>query len=502
MNSVPERNVGVNDAERYLAYLANKSFLSLWSYPNVYRSPGKELADLLVVCGNDVFIFQDKWSEFPTTTSIEIGWQRWFKNTVFGGAKQVWGAQRYLQNVSSQLYLDPSCKTPFPLPIPEPGLANFHLIVVTHGGSKSCRKHFQGGSGSFILSTDIIGVENHSDPFTIGELDPLKSFVHVLDDTSLGILMDTLDTISDFKKYLSKRALLLRSGMNVISTGEEELLTNYLKNIDPEENEHNFNLSNGKIGEFDSVVLAEGSWLEFQENPQRLAQIEQDKVSYFWDYLIERFSHHAIQGTQYAHPDSETNPNLADTEKTLRFMALEPRYVRRALSKSLLEMVEITSPKQRRLRIAESHSTPGLRYVFLLFPMPPAENDHSHDDYRGMRATYLEGCCLVTKLKYPDTLHIVGIATESGTGNGGRSEDAMYFDATQWNPDIEKAAIEFHNEFEVLVNPTAIKVSVKEYPDVVSKEEFLKNPRNKMCPCGSEEKYKKCCLKKGRKFYQ
>ncbi|HDL8215821.1 TPA: hypothetical protein PXQ72_000351, partial [Yersinia enterocolitica] len=59
---------GFNESERYLANLCEKTFLSLWSYPNVYTNEGKksangdgkELCDLLVVFGNHVIIFSDK----------------------------------------------------------------------------------------------------------------------------------------------------------------------------------------------------------------------------------------------------------------------------------------------------------------------------------------------------------------------------------------------------------------------------------------------------------
>jgi hypothetical protein len=49
---------GVTDAERYLAKLCRRSFLSLWSYPGVFRDQGggKEVCDLLVVFDNHIII--------------------------------------------------------------------------------------------------------------------------------------------------------------------------------------------------------------------------------------------------------------------------------------------------------------------------------------------------------------------------------------------------------------------------------------------------------------
>jgi hypothetical protein len=56
---------GVTETERLLARLAQRTFLSVWSYANVYRdqraSPtsivGKELCDLLVIFRNHIVIF-------------------------------------------------------------------------------------------------------------------------------------------------------------------------------------------------------------------------------------------------------------------------------------------------------------------------------------------------------------------------------------------------------------------------------------------------------------
>ncbi|MDE0307012.1 MAG: hypothetical protein OXI87_19340 [Albidovulum sp.] len=58
---------GVTPSERYLAGLAENSFLNLWSYPNPFRDQkkgikgdGKEICDLLVVCGAFIIIFSEK----------------------------------------------------------------------------------------------------------------------------------------------------------------------------------------------------------------------------------------------------------------------------------------------------------------------------------------------------------------------------------------------------------------------------------------------------------
>lgn len=62
--TVIRRGIGFTSTEKDLAALADKIFLNLWTYPNLFKSNGKELCDLLVVCGDDVLIFGVK----------EIGW--------------------------------------------------------------------------------------------------------------------------------------------------------------------------------------------------------------------------------------------------------------------------------------------------------------------------------------------------------------------------------------------------------------------------------------------
>jgi hypothetical protein len=74
------KSEGLTESERYLANLCEKSFLSLWSYPNVFRDQGrnegkgdgKELCDLLVVFDRDVIIFHVN-GDCPDFRSTKMG---------------------------------------------------------------------------------------------------------------------------------------------------------------------------------------------------------------------------------------------------------------------------------------------------------------------------------------------------------------------------------------------------------------------------------------------
>src|SRR5215212_1771727 len=79
----------VTETERYLKNLCDRTFLSLWSYPNVFRDQGssakgdgKEVCDLLVVFENHVIIFSDKHCAFPDSGDLLRDWGRWFRKAV------------------------------------------------------------------------------------------------------------------------------------------------------------------------------------------------------------------------------------------------------------------------------------------------------------------------------------------------------------------------------------------------------------------------------------
>src|SRR5437868_4645553 len=105
INPLPiAKQAGVTVAERNLSRLCAKSFLSLWSYPGVYRNQGiagngdgKEICDLFVIFGNDVVIFSDKDCQIPNSGKLDVDWARWFRRAVERSADQVWGAERWIK---------------------------------------------------------------------------------------------------------------------------------------------------------------------------------------------------------------------------------------------------------------------------------------------------------------------------------------------------------------------------------------------------------------------
>lgn len=397
-------------------------------------------------------------------------------------ADQVWGAERWIRGFGDRLFLDAQCTQHFPFELP--ASPRFHLIVVAHDVSRACNEAL-GGSGSVMLQTDLLGFSEHTRPFTIGDLAPTRTFVHVLDDTSLAVLMKTLDTIADFVAYLRKKEALFRGTRPLMAAGEEELLAWYLKHTNAA-GEHDFVFPPEIDG---GIVLSEGGWLAFQTNPQRRAQIEHNRASYTWDALIETFNTHALNGTQYR----VTEGGIKDSELVLRFCAREPRTRRRFLASVLQEMLAITQPNQARRRLILPSRPGDPHFVFLLFPY---ESSLSHDENREARSAYLEACLIAAKVRCPEALDIVGIATESGLHTSARTEDATYLDARDWTPAMQANAESVRDELELFVTPDMKHEHVSEYPTTRLDGRLVhpipKNPRNKLCPCESGKKYKKC----------
>ncbi len=113
-----KRSEGLTPSERLLAELCDRSFLKLWTYPNLFKKPSKELTDLLVVFGNDVLVFSDKSCAFPLTGDSMLDWSRWFRRSVAHSAHQVDQAERWLRTYPDQVFLDTRCAEPLPIRLP------------------------------------------------------------------------------------------------------------------------------------------------------------------------------------------------------------------------------------------------------------------------------------------------------------------------------------------------------------------------------------------------
>lgn len=452
---------GVTPTERYLKRLCDRTFLSLWSYPGIYRDQGgrgrsgKEVCDLLVVFENHVIIFSDKSCEFPDSGDLKIDWQRWFRRAVEQSAKQIWGAERWIKEHPNRLFVGPECAQRFPVPLGDLGKLRFHRIVVAHNSAARCRREFNGGSGTLVIQTDLVGQQHYSRPFHVGRIDPSNGFVHVLDEVSLDLLLRELDTVDDLTQYLERKERFLTWYPTIWVPGEEELLAMYLQKLDAQ-GEHDFVLPlqpDEEVPNF--IAFEEGYWAIFEQHRDRQARIEADRVSYTWDALIEKFSHHIRTGTL----DEPISTEIAYHEYALRRLAREPRTLRRALARNLVELILTTPPDKSHVKVYFSQDPNDTCFVFLVVPSAP----HTDRDQRRFRREMLFTYCNVAKLARSTARHIVGIATESGYVED-RSEDLIYLDTESWTEADMDRARNLQRMTGIFKNPRTTHSTEREYP--------------------------------------
>lgn len=183
------------------------------------------------------------------------------------------------------MFLDKGCQAPLPIELPDSRVARYYLIAVTRGSHFPARQFFGGGSsGSVMLLTHLVGKADHEKtPFHVGF--PLEShrFVHVLDEMTVDVLLDELDTVPDLVNYLRKKEEFLQRPDTIFSVpGEEELLARYMSTMRGDE--HAFPRVPADVN---FVALPEGDWEVYRNSPQWKAKQAANEISYMWDALIE-----------------------------------------------------------------------------------------------------------------------------------------------------------------------------------------------------------------------
>jgi hypothetical protein len=223
-----------------------------------------------------------------------------------------------------------------------------------------------------------------------------------------------------------------------------------------------------------------------------LAQVDANRVSYLWDELIEKFSHHIMNGTQ--HFTSSADPH--ESELPLRFLAGENRTRRRMLAQGIQDVVHAANATQRFVRIYQAVQPDEPYYVLLSLPSTYAK---SEEEYREVRRELLQAYLLVCKHVNPGAKDIVGIAV-SPTSEANCSEDLFYLNARDWTPEQAAEAASLQGDLKILQNVTPIQGKCNEYPVTrpPANRRFVpkcRYPRNAPCGCGSGIKFKKCCAR-------
>ncbi len=355
----------LTNSEAYLAKLASRSFLSMWSYPNPgfgppgNRSKGKELCDLMVVFGDTVILFSDKDCKYPSSESPGLAWSRWYDRAVSGSVKQLKGAKRTLLQQPEKIHTDLSLQLAFPLELPEPGCMTIHLVAVAHGASAACNTHW--GRPSLQIDTAIEGDE---DVLTIGCLFD-NEFVHVFDDCTLDVIFGHRDTLPDFIHYLEQKEKAFRAERFIVP-GEENLLAHYLLSRDAS-GEHCIPTTND--GSDTGSLVDENAWSEYSTSVGHKASLNANRISYNIDLVIEHFTHAYESGEMIVGQEL----TKSEHESALRLLASESRFGRRIIGSGFTSIFNEPETHTVWASTVPSVANKDVRYVFLTYPEAPTE---------------------------------------------------------------------------------------------------------------------------------
>ncbi|MFA5033643.1 MAG: hypothetical protein WC614_11570 [bacterium] len=383
-------------AEEMLYNLAQKTFLTDWCYLNPKLPDNKELCDLLIVFDNIAIIWQVKDLKIDSDGKYN-------QSEVKKNLRQLSGAKRQLFDL----------KTSIQLANPKRGKEDFNPKEIKEIYLISL---LMGQQEVFYCPIDTVK----------------KLIVPTFNKESIKIILNELDTISDFCKYLKQREkLFTRKNFElVVSGGEKELLAYYLMN------EYNFDSWDKCTG----VFLEEGCWNALKDKPEYKLKQEENKISYGWDSMIDR-----------AHESN--NPEY---EKIAREMAKLSRFERRILAKSFLEIAlkahkDIENNVFRRVQ-----NILGVTYAFLFI-----------DDKTPItqREEALRTFCYVCRGTFKDNRKVIGIATEKGI-----KPTCSYcfglLDMPEWTEENELQMKRIQKDTGILTNPNWKQFQENEYPKI------------------------------------
>lgn len=502
-----EKSKGLTESEHRLVKLGEKVFMGLWSYPNpmMLTSSGfQELCDLLVICGDTVLIFSDKNIKFNETKGWFVGWKRWEKHAILESIAQLHHAENIIRQRPDMVWLN--SKQRLPVNIPDKTQMKIHLICIANGATEVCKKFFGAECTGSLRFSNIkeeknIDYKTFSDMpqnaqeeylsdniFTTHDYDKTRTFVHVFDDYSFPFVLNELDTLTDFVKYLNEKERFIRC-IPTNYTGEMDLLYQYIHNFDQERKCHTFlskeEAENGTI----ECHVPEYDWEEFKKSSRYLSRSRANRPSYFWDQLVEESAICALDGSMKA--IYKTSPDSEDV--VLRYMAMEDRLSRRVLSNSIFSAIKKCGPDQVCLSVFLSNATADLLYVFLqvdtVRTTSYTEYVSRRRDLLGVYINFAKAKCTAENLNINK---IIGIAIEPPKYRKVTSSDLVLVNFRGW----PKQEQEFWNAERikqgVLTQPIGkwFQNMEAEWPYGIRP---IKIGVNDKCPCGSGKKYKKCC---------
>jgi hypothetical protein len=432
---------GLTPSERLLARLCERSFLSVWSYPNLFRKAAKELTDLLVVFGDDVILFSDKSRAYPDTGDAALDWRRWFGHSVAESARQITQAEKWIIRQPHRVYLDAREIERLPIPLPPSDWLRFHRICIALGAADRCKNAT--GRPTLEISPQTI---DDGKAFSVGRITGALGWVHVFDETTLPLILEELNTAPDFIEYLKRKEEFYDAGKFERAASESDLLGYYLWHGRAFPMQH-----------LKRCEVADGTWREVAADPQFQASRKENQGSIFWDRLVEYLNRHYLAEnleTGNEHP-------FADYERFVRTMAQETRFSRRILANWMTKRIDRNDDGYLG-SLVKSPYQPDVVYVLVV---GPGDGGREHISYRKERFKELRARCIVAKALQPDCTTVLGIAVDK-KGTDGTSEDIMYLDVSEWTTGQSEYARKARKAAKLFLGRTAETSEVHriEYP--------------------------------------
>lgn len=399
--------IEANTSEKIVNNICKDSFLSFWSFPNSIRTDNnKELTDLLIVNDPYVIIISVKEINITPSGNKEIDIQRWQKKAIEKSYKQIYGAERAIRNSHTDIL---TSDKKYEIKFPDPDKMKVYRVGISFG---------------------------RKEPFPLPFGDQGKGFVHFFDQQSFPVLLNELDTITDFVNYLVAKEKFYDSGKNAYFNSEEDLLAIYLHRG------RNFPEN------IDNTLIQENSWEELIQKDEFKNRKQQEKKSKFWDAFIEEFFRDMSQEQLLFTND------FHEVEQGLRAMSKESRFDRMMLADTFIDFIGVYGEPKAEARI--SQSTSGVTYVFLL--------DEYRENERELRKMELVLRCFAARNVLRQNKEVVGIATNRYVKGDGHAYDFCYLYLPEWTEeDIEKYT-QMQKELGYFVSPEYKMKHYDEYP--------------------------------------
>jgi hypothetical protein len=437
------KSQGQTPTEELLLRLCDSTFLKLWCYANPFKSDKQELCDLLAVFENHVFIFFDRASDKfkDSQKDIDLQWNRWEKEVIQKQITTAKGAYQYILRCPDKIFLDRDATIHLPISISKQNI-KIHTIIVAHGAKDACKNFSEDniyGSLAIVYSEYLA---RNVTPFMI-HLD--KKFpIHVFDSHNLEIILNELDTFCDFSTYLDEKEKAIKHLDILTYCGEEDLLTAYFKYGLGDD----YSILNTEGKEEKGIGVKEGSWKYLVESSQYRTRKEDNKISYFWDSIVQEACQNGLDGSLSG------NSDIFSCQNAVFEMAKEPRLFRRALSEHMINAIKKFPEDQ--MQLADDNSSllrnislmpssyPDKTYIFLQLYYPKITD---YSEYRRERLKILKFACGAAKNKFSNLKKIVGIVMSPQKCADSNLKDFIWFDCKEWSNENSRYYAETNQSF-------------------------------------------------------